>query len=95
MCIYIFEGAGKHLCIWLSNIYDRYTRYRKDYAITGEVLSVNQFYQQLQHSDYFIAKHKPKRIGNTVRRVWVLDYEKLAQNADIHGFMEVEPEKEV
>ena len=58
------------------------------------MLSVNQFYQQLQHSEYFIAKNKQKRLGKGNRRVWVLDFEKLAQNADVQGFLEVEAVEE-
>ena len=48
-------------------------------------------------SEYFIAKNKQKRLGKGNRRVWVLDFEKLAQNAVVQSFLEVEAvaEKEV
>ena len=36
---YTFDKDGKVLYIWLNHVYDLYTKYRRDYAITGEVLS--------------------------------------------------------
>ena len=86
---YVFEAGGQQLCIWFAGVYDKYTRYRKDYAIMGEVLSAKQFYKQLEHSVYFIAKNKPKRMGDIVRKVWVVDFEKLSLVADVSGFVAV------
>jgi hypothetical protein len=86
---FIFDAAGKHLCIWLSHVYDRYTRYRKDYAILGEMLPYEQFHRQLEHTEYFIAKSKTMRFGDKLRRVWVLNFEKLSQFADGSGFLDV------
>jgi len=87
---FAFEAAGKHLCLWLCNVYDRYTRYRKDYAIAGEVLTLSQFRKQLQHSNYFVAKQKLKRMGpnnDDYKRVWVVDFERLSQAVDLSGFL--------
>ena len=86
---FTFEAEGKHLCLWLASVYDRYTRYRKDYAIAGEVLTASQFRKQLEHSEYFIAKNKPKRMGDAIRKVWTVDFEKLSQTADVSGFLTV------
>ena len=89
---FTFEAAGRHLCLWLTNVYDRYTKYRKDYAVQGEVLTASQFRKQLEHSDYFIAKQKIKRLGDEVKRVWVVDFEKLSRVADVSGFLKAKVE---
>lgn len=87
---FLFEAAGKHLCLWLSHVYDKYTRYRKDYAIIGEVLSYEQFCKQLEHTDYFVAKSKTKRFGDKTHRAWVVDFERLSQSADVSGFLDTD-----
>jgi len=81
------------LYLWLTPVYDLYTKYRKDYAIVGEVLTYAQFKKQLQHSEYFIASNEQKRIGTENRKCWVIDYMLLGKNCDISGFevTEIEP----
>ena len=90
--IYYKIDGGK-LYLWLTPVYDLYTRYRKDYAVAGEVLTYAQFKKQLQHSEYFIAGNEQKRIGTENRKCWVIDYELLRKNCDISGFdiTEIEP----
>jgi hypothetical protein len=90
---FVFDCAGRHLCLCLSNIYDRYTRYRRDYAVLGEVLRYGDFRQQLEYSEYFIDKNKPKRVGETTKKVWVVDYERLSRVCDVSGFMEATSDK--
>jgi len=84
---FIFETAGKHLTLSLSSIYDRYTRYRRDYAIFGEVLTYAQFRKQLEHSEYFVSKNQPKRFGETVKKAWTVDFERLQAVCDVAGFL--------
>ena len=84
---FVFEAAGRHLCLCLSQVYDRYTRYRRDYAVIGEVLKYAQFKKQLEHSDYFVAKNKPKWIDGATKRVWIVDFEKLSLTADVSAFV--------
>ena len=48
-----YKIDGGQLCLWLTPVYDLYTKYRKDYAIVGEVLAYAQFKKQLQHSRVF------------------------------------------
>ena len=48
---YAITDDGRVLALWLNHVYDRYTKYRKDYAILGETLTYAQFKKQLQHSD--------------------------------------------
>ena len=81
------------LALWLNHVYDRYTKYRKDYAIAGETLTYAQFKKQLQHSDYFLESNVQKRIGSENRRVWTLNYGLLKTRCDVSGFeiTEVEP----
>ena len=80
-----YKIDGGQLCLWLTPIYDLYTKYRKDYAIVGEVLTYAQFKKQLQHSEYFIAANQQKRIGTENRKCWIIDYELLRKNCDVTG----------
>ena len=88
-----YKIDGGKLFLWLTPVYDLYTKYRKDYAIVGEVLTYAQFKKQLQHSEYFIAANQQKFIGTENRKCWVIDYELLRKNCDISGFevTEIEP----
>ncbi|NLX82906.1 MAG: DNA-binding protein [Clostridiales bacterium] len=84
---------GKVLALWLAHVYDRYTKYRKDYAIVGETLSYAQFKRQLMHSDLFLGNNVPVRIGGDLRKVWTINFELLKSRCDVSGFeiTEVEP----
>ncbi len=90
---YAIIDNGKVLALWLNHIYDRYTKYRKDYAIVGETLTYAQFKKQLQHSDYYLESNVLKRMGSDVRKVWTLNYELLSTRCDVSGFeiTEVKP----
>ena len=84
---YFVEDGGKVLCIWLSGVYDRYTKYRRDHAIVGEVLSAADFQKQLRQSDVLIEASVLKRVGSMSRRMWVVNLEMLAQRCDVTGFL--------
>jgi hypothetical protein len=88
-----FDCAGRHLCLHLKGIYDRYTRYRRDYAVLGEVLRYSDFKQQLKKSAYYIADQRDMRFGSVTRKVWVLDFERLCGVCDVSGFLEAEADK--
>jgi len=90
---YTFDKDGTVLCLWLNHVYDLYTKYRKDYAVCGEVLTYAQFKKQLLHCDFFIASNEPKRIGGELRKVWTLDYTTLKARCDVGGFeiTEIDP----
>jgi putative DNA primase/helicase len=83
---YAILNDGKVLAIWLNHVYDKYTKYRKDYAILGETLTYAQFKKQLQHSDYYLDSNVTKRMGSDVRKVWLLNYELLSMRCDVSGF---------
>jgi hypothetical protein len=89
---YAIIDDGRVLALWLNHIYDRYTKFRKDYAILGEILTYPHFKKQLQHSDYYLASNVQKRIGPANRRVWLLDYELLKERCDVSGFEITEAE---
>ena len=90
---YAFENNRQYLCIWLAGIYDRYTRYRRDCAIVGEVLPYFQFRKQLEHSEFFVDKNKAKRMGEEVRKVWVVDFVGLSKRCEVSGFIREVPEE--
>ena len=81
------------LALRLNPVYDKYTKYRKDYAVVGETLTYSQFKKQLAHSDYFLESNVQKRIGSENRRVWTLNYELMKARCDVSGFeiTEIEP----
>lgn len=84
----IAGGEGDRLLyIRLDQVYDRYTKYRKDYAVAGEVLPMAQFKKQLKASDLYMGNNVQRRIGggpNT--KCWVVDYETLLERCDAGGF---------
>ncbi|MCD8197825.1 MAG: DNA primase [Lachnospiraceae bacterium] len=90
---YTISPDGKKLYIRLRDVYDRYTRYRKDCAIVGECLPYSQFLHQLKHSDIFLESNVQKWIGSENRKCWVIDYEMLKSRCDVSGFdsTEIEP----
>lgn len=90
---YAFENNREFLCIWLAGIYDRYTRYRRDCAIVGEVLTYTQFKKQLAHCDFCVQANKSKRLGSEVHKVWVIDFKALFQWCDVEGFIREEPDE--
>ncbi|MDD4774733.1 MAG: DNA primase, partial [Eubacteriales bacterium] len=83
---YALLNEGTHLALRLNAIYDKYTRYRKDYAIKGEILTYQQFRLQLEHTDYFIEKNAVRRINSENRRVFILNYTLLKTRCDVSGF---------
>lgn len=85
---YVFQANGRELCIHFAKVYDLHTKYRKDYAVAGEVLTKDQFFKQLEHTEYFIKKDYQKRIGGKPCRTWVIDFEKLSNACDVSGFLD-------
>lgn len=85
---YTFDDTGKLLYIRLSHVYDLYTKYRRDYAVVGEVLPYSQFKKQLMHSDLFVQANVQKRIGTESCKAWIVDYELLRTRCDVAGFEE-------
>jgi len=83
---YSISTDGKVLSLWMNHVYDRYTKYRKDYAIVGEILTYAQFKKQLMHSDFFLESNVQKRLGSENRRVWTLNYVLMKEKCDVSGF---------
>jgi len=77
---------GVTLAIWLNHVYDKFTKYKKDFAVIGESLPYGQFKKQLLHSEYHKGHNVQKRIGSENRRVWLIDYSKLKEKCDVPGF---------
>lgn len=78
------------LMLHFPDVYDKYTRYRREYDIKGEVLTYNEFSRQLQHSDLFLQKGKqvfhPDSRKNT--KMWVLNLDLLSSRCDVSSFLE-------
>ena len=76
---------GSQLAIRLNLVYDRFTKYRRDYAIAGECLEYRQFLKQLKNSDLFID-NRAVRFKDEVQRAYVIDLTALSNRCDIDGF---------
>ena len=74
------------LFIRLSQVYDQYTKYRKDYAIVGEVLTYAQFRKQLMHSDAFLQHNVQHKFNGKNCKCWVINYQTLLEHCDVSGF---------
>ena len=83
---YSISLGGDELFIRISHIYDRYTRYRRDFAIEGEVLTYAQFRKQLRHSDLLIATNAQKRLRSGNTKGYIINYRLLKERADVEGF---------
>jgi hypothetical protein len=85
------------VAINLQRCYDRFTKYRRDHAISGECLEYRQFTKQLRGSDLFIA-YKPVNFNNRTAQAFVLNYPLLLERCDMEGFDGIntaEPDEEV
>jgi len=68
----------------VKRVYDKYTKYRRDHAITGECLDYRQFIKQLRGSDLYID-YLPFRFDDGPARAFVLDYPLLLERCDIES----------
>ena len=90
---YTFSNDGDVLYIRLAHVYDRFTKYKKDYAIFGETLTYAQFKKQLQHSDLFIDSNVQKKFGTDNCKCWVINFKTLKERCEVSGFnlTEIQP----
>lgn len=82
---YVLEDGV--LFIRISAIYDMYTKYLKDHAVTCENVSAKQFKKMLAASDLCIESNMQKRfrrVGNS--RCFKLNYELLKTRVEVEGF---------
>lgn len=82
------EG-GALIAIHFKSVYDRLTKYRRDFAIVGECLPYAQFMRQLRKSDLYVES-RAVRFGSDTRKAILLDYRLLRQRCDVSGFMGTE-----
>jgi len=47
----------------------------------------------LELSEFFADKNKSKRMGEEVRKVWVVDFVGLSKSCDVSGFIREVPEE--
>ena len=83
---YVISLDNKELFIRIPHIYDRFTRYRREFAVEGEVLTYSQFRKQLRHSDLLIASNVQKRLRSGNAKGYIINYELLKERADVEGF---------
>lgn len=84
---YILTEDRTLLYIPLTRIYDDYTKYRKDHAILGEVLTYSQFRKQLIHSDIMVEGNVQKKFNGVNSRCFVINYKLLLERGcEVSGF---------
>ena len=84
---YILSEDHTLLYIPLTRIYDDYTKYRKDHAILGEVLTYSQFRKQLIHSDILVQGNVQKKFNGVNARCFIIDYRLLLERGcEVTGF---------
>ena len=72
--------------IKIAKIYDRYTGYRKEYAVIGEVLTYSQFRKQLLHSDIMIQSNVQHKFKGKNDKCYLIDYQLLSSRCEVSGF---------
>ena len=87
------QNGQRELRMRLGELYDYYTRYRREHGIGGEVLSLSDFKKQLRHSEIYMNNGTAKICGET-RHCWIVDYDKLAERCDVDGFLGKEMQDE-
>ena len=85
---YDFSEDRATLYIRLAQLYDQYTKYRRDYAVIGEVLTYSQFRKQLTHSDVFIQGNYQRKFKGVNCKCYLIDYQLLRSRCDVGGFEE-------
>ncbi len=82
---------GDEIAFRFKKIYDRYTKYRRDYAILGECLTYTQFMKQLRNSDLYI-QDRTTRFPGGVAMASVLNLTLLMERCDMDNHRgDVEP----
>ena len=81
-----------NIAIHFRSVYDRFTQYRRDHAITGECLAYAQFMKQLRKSDLYI-EDRTVRFGDNPKKGIILNYPLIRQRCDVEGFLQsqIEP----
>ena len=83
---YDFSDDGATLFIRLTQVYDLYTKYRRDYAVVGEVLPYSQFRKQLTHADIFIQANVQRKFNGVNSKCFLIDFQMLSSRCDVSGF---------
>jgi hypothetical protein len=84
-CEWTYLKDKSQIAIRFNKVYDRFTKYRRDYAIVGECLPYPQFLKQLRKSELFID-YKPVRFNSGLAKAYVLDHNAILKCCDISGF---------
>ena len=78
---------ASHVAIHFKGIYDRFTRYIRENAITTETLQYGQFMKQLRKSEVYVDAKVIRMGSGELRRSVILDYEAIKQRCDVDGFL--------
>lgn len=74
-----------HVAVRFYTVYDRYTQYRRDHAVTGECLSYDEFRKQLRASDLYVCD-KTVNFGGKRYAASVLRFDEIKARLGISSF---------
>jgi len=83
-CKFLEQGR---VAIHFKGVYDRFTRYIRENAITTEHLQYNQFMKQLRNSDLYLGDRTVRMGSGDPKKTAVLDFEAIQMRCDVDGFI--------
>ena len=83
-CKFLEQGR---VAIHFKGVYDRFTRYIRENAITTEYLQYNQFMKQLRKSDLYVGDRTVRMDSGDPKKTAVLDFETIQARCDVDGFI--------
>ena len=83
-CKFLEDG---NVAIHFKGIYDRFTRYIRENAITTECLQYNEFMRQLRKNDLYVCDRTVRMGNGDPKKTVVLDYEAMREKCDVDGFI--------
>lgn len=84
-------NEGRELALDISNMYDEFKKYRRDYDIGCESLEQNQFTKQLRQKSYFLEYRNVRFKNNnmkSVRPAYIIDVPAAAFDLNISKLIE-------
>ena len=85
-----FVRKAETMCLRLPNVYNKITKYVKEYNIQSEVYNKkSSFASQVERSKYFISKNTVIRAewgnkGSSCKKCYVFDLEKISESIDFY-----------
>ena len=83
-CKFLEQGR---VAIHFKGVYDRFTRYIRENAITTEHLQYNQFMKQLRKSGLYLGDLTVRTSSGNSKKATVLDFDAIKLRCDVDRFI--------